>query len=146
VSRGVCIHAKLAGDGPRFQTLAATLAIALRETGHPAEASALLSSAESAAIGLRRSRDPTYSVLLARIYAVQGKKEQALSSLTTAANADWYPGLPYFPMDLALDPPFASLKGDLRFEQLRQRILGAVQRERSQVRTADLAAVNADTR
>ena len=138
--------AKLAGDGPRFQTLAATLAIALRETGHPAEASALLSSAESAAIGLRRSRDPTYSVLLARIYAVQGKKEQALSSLTTAVNADWFPGLPYFPMDLALDPAFASLKGDPRFEQLRQRILGAVQRERSQVRTADLAAVNADTR
>ena len=35
--------------------------------------------------------------------------------------------------DLVMDPAFALLKGDQRFEAVRQRILGTIARERMQV-------------
>jgi hypothetical protein len=129
---------KLSGEGPQFLTLAPTIAIALRETGHGDEADALLANAEGLAVNFRRSLDPMYSALLARIYAAQNRKDQALSALTSAVADNWYPPLPYFPTDLALDPAFALLKGDPRFERIRQQILGTIKREHAKVRIADL--------
>jgi adenylate cyclase len=137
---------RLSGGGFSFILIAPTVAVALRQNRHEDQAEQLLAKAESIGTVWLKGGFPNSPGVLARVYAAEGKKEEALSSLTAAVNDNWIPWPPLMPMDLALDPPFASLKGDLRFEQLRQRILGAVQRERSQVRTADLAAVNADTR
>jgi TolB-like protein/tetratricopeptide (TPR) repeat protein len=119
------------------------IALALRQNGQAADAAALLSFAESGA--KRRLREqPLYSALLARIYAVEGRKEDALSLLASAVSRRWIPEPPVIQTDLHNDPALAALKGDPRFEKLRDRILGTIARERAQVNLSLLhQAINA---
>ena len=123
------------GDAPddnHFLYSAPLIAIALKQNGHAGTANALLSLAESSARA-RAGSDPINAVLLARIYAVEGRKEDAIAQLTSAVSRGFIPQAPELLPDLHSDPAFGSLKGHPRFEQLRQRILGTIARERAQV-------------
>jgi len=126
--------ANLAGaEGPEhFLYLAPLLAIALKQNGHAEDADALLSLAESKGKE-HQSPAPLTAVLLARIYAAAGRKEDAIPLLGGAINRGWLPALPELQVDLHSDPALADLKGDPRFEKLRDQILGSIARERAQV-------------
>jgi hypothetical protein len=129
-----------AGDGPEhFLYVGPLLAVALREIAHAQDAGALLSLADERARERLKDSEPLSSVLLARIYAVEGRKEDALALLAAAINRGWLPQPPELQVDLHNDPPLASLKGDPRFERLRQQILGTISRERALVNQRLLA-------
>ena len=124
---------KLSSDNAHFLYVAPLVAVALKSSGHAAQAAALLSAAEADRTNLLKNNSPEALALLARIYAVQGRKEQALALLTSAVNRGFVPQPPVLLVDLALDPALASLKGDPRFDRLRQHIQATVARERAQV-------------
>jgi TolB-like protein len=129
-----------AGDGPEHFVLSAPLiAIALRENGHTAEAQALLELAEARAKKRLRDDNPATSVQLARVYAVEGRKDEAISLIVAAVNRRWIPQAPELLPDLHVDPALASVKGDPRFEKARDQVLGTIARERAQVNQQLLA-------
>jgi tetratricopeptide (TPR) repeat protein len=138
-------YSKLAsGDGPEhFLNTAPLVAIALRERGRGADATALLSLAETRAKTAAQDGKQDSAIRLAGIYATQGRMEDALPLLTSAINRGWLPQPPELMVDLADNPAFASLKGDPRFEALRQRILGRIARERAQVDMALIRRLDA---
>lgn len=122
------------GERPQhFVQSAPLIAVALQQSGRANEAAALLKVAEASAKELLKDGTPLSSVLLARIYAVQGRKAEALPLLANPVRRGWLPDPPNLQMDLHGDPALASLKGDSGFEPVRQQILGTVARERSQV-------------
>lgn len=111
------------------------LAVALRSSGQASEAEPLLKAIEGHA-ELRVERFPGAAAAaweLARIRAAQGRAEDAIGLLSRALNQGWLPDGWFFPLDIAEDPPFRSLRGDRRFEQLRRRILAHVARERAEL-------------
>jgi adenylate cyclase len=120
-------------DPEDFVALVPVLAISLQRSGHASEAPALLSLAATRGEALLKAGNPRAAGWLARIYAVQRRKDQALSLLTSAINRHWLPPPPIMHNDLARDPAFAMLKGNPSFEALRQQILGTIARERAQV-------------
>ena len=130
--------ANLSGGGSSFLLTAPIVAVALRATGHREAAANLLLSAEGAAMRRMKDGEPVSQVLLARVYAAQNRKDEALPLLATAVNDKWMPMPPLVMPDIATDPAFASLKGDPRFERIRQQILGTIRRERAQVQSVDL--------
>ena len=136
-------------DGPEhFLYLAPLLAIALKQNGHARDADALLSLAELKAKE-HDSPTPLEGALLARICAAEGRKEDAIPLLGAAINRGWLPVLPELQVDLHADPALAGLKGDARFEKLRDQILGTIARERAQVNLRlvhQLTAQTADQR
>ena len=117
---------------PSLADIAPGVALALRSDSDEVEARQLLELAQSAA-----EEYPTtpldQEIRLARIYAVQGRKDEALAKLSSAVQRGWLP--PYLPIhtDIALDPPLAELNSDPRFERIRQRILGHVAKERAEL-------------
>ena len=129
---------QLTGGPNPYLMSAPLIAAALRGSGHAGEADQILALAATTAEELNNSGYPSERARLARIYAAQNRKEDALPLLTSAVNNNWLPQPPWQTIDLAFDPAFASLKGDPRFERLRQQILGTIKRERAQVRIADL--------
>lgn len=122
---------KLVGTD-RIADVAPSAALALKRAGEEPEAGRLL---ELAAAHWRDSfeTEEDAEVRLARIYAVQGRKDEAIARLLGAVRRGWLP--PYLPIhvDLALDPPLAELKGDPRFERVRQQILDHLAKERAEV-------------
>ena len=119
-------------DDTHFLQSAPLVALALKENGHATDANALLKLAEERGkAGL--TDDPSTSVLLARIYAVQGRKEDAVPLIVGAVNRRWIPRAPELLPDLYLDPALTSLKGDARFEKARDQLVGTIARERAQV-------------
>jgi adenylate cyclase len=123
-----------AADAPDHFVLSAPLiVVALQQNGHPREASALLSAAESEAKDQLKDGTPASSVNLARVYAVQGRKDEAVSLLASAIERRWLPEPPVLQVDLNNDPALAGLKADPRFQRLRQQILGTVARERAKL-------------
>jgi hypothetical protein len=121
------------GDPVHFLYSAPIIATALRKSGHPREAIALLAFAEEQAKLKAVDGTPLSSILLARVYAAQGKKDEALPLLNSAVNRGWLPQPPLLPVDLHNDPALERLKGDARFEKARTQILGTLARERAQV-------------
>jgi hypothetical protein len=119
-------------DDSHFLYIAPLIAEALRQNGHADKAKALLSLAESTARN-RSGKEPLKSVLLARIYAVQGRGADAIPLLASAVSRGFIPQPPELLPDLGSDPALASLKGNPQFERVRQQILGAIARERAQV-------------
>ncbi|MBW0007112.1 MAG: TIR domain-containing protein [Sphingomonas sp.] len=126
------------GDHGHFVSCAPVVALALRNNGHTDVAGPLLALAEEKGRDGLKDPAPINSVLLARVYAVAGKKDEALSLLASAIGRGWLTEPPMIQPDLYLDPTLASLKGDPRFEQLRQQLLSTLARERAKV---DLALV-----
>jgi adenylate cyclase len=123
-----------AADAPDHFVLSAPLiVVALQQNGHPREASALLSAAEFEAKDQLKGGTPASSVNLARIFAVQGRKDEAISLLASAINRRWLPEPPVLQVDLNNDPALSGLKADPRFQQLRGQILGTVARERAKL-------------
>ncbi len=107
-------------------------ALALKQTGEGAEARRLLELAlDQVKEGI--GTDEEEQVRLARIYAVQGRREEAIGLLSQLVRGGWLP--PYLPIhvDLELDPPLAELKDDPRFQALRQQILGHLAKERAEL-------------
>lgn len=134
--------AALFDDREDFLSAAPLIAIALQRTGHARDAQALLALAETGGKDFLRTGKPQAAAWLARIYAVQGRKDEALSLLTSAVNRRWLPAPPVILTDLAIDPAFAALKADSRFEALRQQIVGTIARERARVNIQLLRQVN----
>lgn len=111
------------------------VALALRAVGRVREADALLARADRA---IRRSYGygavPNWlPAAAAGVWAAQGRKEEALAALKTALDRGWH----YSPMtplpDMDDIPSFGSLRGDARFERLRQRELDHIARERREL-------------
>ena len=129
---------EVAGLG-ELVVLGPSIALALRQTGEPAEADRLLSVANMAVARLYKPAKPTRALaaeqnaVTARIYAVQGHKSEALDHLSLAVQSGWVPDPPSLPTDIALDPPLALLKGDPRFESSRQKILDRIGIERAEL-------------
>jgi adenylate cyclase len=120
-------------DPEDFLDVAPLIAISLQRAGNAPDARALLSVAERRGQDLLKNGKPDSSGWLARIYAVQGRKDEAILELTSAVNRGWLPRPPTLHNDIAADPAFGLLNGDPRFEPLRQRILATIARERARV-------------
>jgi hypothetical protein len=126
------------GEPEYFLYIAPLVTIALNQNGHRREATDLIAAAEAAAKSNLRNGKAESSALLARVYAVEGRKEDALSLLAAAVSRKWLPQPPMLLTDIARDPAFASVKADPRFERSRKQILDTIARMRTQVRVAGL--------
>lgn len=126
-------------DDVHFILSAPLIALALKENRRPADATALLLLAEQRAKTRAVDGKPEDSVLLARIYAAEGRNKEAIPLVVGAINRGWLPQPPELLPDLQSDPALASLKGDPRFERSRQQLLGTIARERAQVNLQLLA-------
>ncbi|WP_158582013.1 TIR domain-containing protein [Sphingomonas edaphi] len=126
---------QVVGPG-RLPDIAPSVALALKGAGDPDQAAALLTLAESRLP--KATLGASEKIQLARIFAVQGRTEEAMSLLSDAIKDGWLP--PYMPVhtDIALDPPLAELKVDPRFQKLRQQILGHLEKERAELGTINL--------
>jgi tetratricopeptide (TPR) repeat protein len=114
--------------------LAPNLASALRADGSAPEASYVLAaSSERLERALSRSKGRDSLARLARIRAAQGEKEQAVMLLDAALRRGWFPDGRSTTLDLAQEPAFDRLRGDARFEALRQRVLDHVAKERAEL-------------
>ena len=113
------------------------IALALQQSGKSDEAVRLLAAAESAVSARYAQANRTVRAQLntdfARIYAVQGRRSDALARLSASVQAGWIPDPPAILTDLALDPPLALLKGEPRFEQSRQKVFDFVKQERAEL-------------
>jgi TolB-like protein/Flp pilus assembly protein TadD len=119
--------------GPdRLGEFAAIIALALRSAGDEQQARAVLSAGERIIEG-RGESEVDDVALMARIYAVQGRKGEAMSLLAQAHRKGWLPNFFIVHTDIGLDPPLAELKSDPRFESLRRQILGHLAKERAEV-------------
>ena len=99
-------------DPEDFPSIVPALALSLQRTGHGSEADPLLTLGANLGEALLKSGNRDAAGWLARIYAVQGRKDEALSVLTSAVNRRWLPPPPVLHNDLASDPALAILKGD----------------------------------
>lgn len=112
-----------------------SLAIALQSSGQAFEAEALLKAIENK-VETRVERlpgDHDAAWQLARIRAAQGRENDAIGLLSRALDQGWLPDGWFYPLDIADDPPFRTLRGDRRFERLRRRILAHIARERAEL-------------
>lgn len=124
---------RLARSDFNYLELAPFIALGLRAAGDSAEADKILATAESAAARLNPQRRPAIRALLGRVYAVQGRKDEAFRELNSAISGGWLPGLPALKSDLVHDPALASLRSDPAFEKLRRRVLVHLEKERTEL-------------
>lgn len=111
------------------------VALALRASGRTEEADRLLALTDSAirAILSRRVVPHWFYADSAQTWALQGRRELALTALERAVDRGWiYAGEMALP-DISDEPAFRSLRGDPRFERVRQRIAAHLARERTEV-------------
>jgi TolB-like protein/Tfp pilus assembly protein PilF len=126
-------------DPADFLCVAPLLAISLQRSGRNADAKTLLSVAEQRGQDYATNGKPDGLAYLARVYAVEGRKDQAIAALTGAVSRGWLPPVPMFHSDISTDPAFNLLAGDASFEKLRQQILSKIARERALVNLKLLA-------
>ena len=110
--------------------------LALRRAGRRMEADRLVHDANvHLAAAYARGQVPTWlDIEHAAILAVQGRSDDALDGLAQAVDRGWTPGGSIDLGDLAIEPAFASLRGDRRFQQLRARLMADIARERRETR------------
>jgi hypothetical protein len=70
---------------------------------------------------------------MARIRAVQGRTESAIDLIRQARDKGWLPDGIWYPLDIAQDPTFRSLRDDPRFNFVRRQILTHIGRERAEL-------------
>ena len=113
---------------------AAVVALALRESGRAADADRLLRAASSR-IGTvyRQGAIPfTLDADVAAIWAVQGRRDQALAMLDRAMRRGWTDSGNTDLSDIDDEPAFRSLHGEPRFVRLRARLAEHLARERAE--------------
>lgn len=113
---------------------APVVALALRQAGRAAEADRLLREADAAVRAIyRRTRVPFwFEADAAAIWAVQGRKDEALTALERAFGRGWTHTANTDLRDIADEPAFRSLHGNPRFERLRARLAAHLARERKE--------------
>ena len=126
------------GGRPRVDQLSETpvVALALRAGGRAPEAENLLRQADSLSRNVyRKGKVPFwFDAQSAAIYAVLGKKDEALSTLERAFDRGWRQNDAADLLDIADEPVWRSLHGNPRFEQLRARVAAHYTREREETR------------
>jgi TolB-like protein/DNA-binding winged helix-turn-helix (wHTH) protein len=113
---------------------AAVVALALRQVGRSADADRLLSEASSTigAVYRQRTIPVNLDADVAAIWAIQGRRDQALSMLERAMRRGWTDtGNTDLP-DIADEPAFSSLHGQPRFERIRTGLAAHLARERAE--------------
>jgi len=110
------------------------VALALRQVGREAEADRLLREASAVARAVyRRNQVPFwFDADAAGIWAAQGLKNEALSSLERAMGRGWTHRASTDLPDINDEPAFRSLHGDPRFERIRARLAAHYARERAE--------------
>lgn len=113
---------------------AAIVALALRQAGRPADADRLLNQAASriAAVYRQATIPFTLDADVAAIWAVLGRRDQALSMLERAMRRGWTYSANTDLLDIADEPAFQSLRGQPRFELIRTRLAAHLARERAE--------------
>jgi TolB-like protein len=119
-----------------FVKTAPLFAIAFRAIGRAAEAEQLLRMAD-AAIARRLAQGRMarwYHADCAGVWAVQGRHDAALAALERSAALGWVYNRGYDSFaDIGLEPAYAALRGNPRFERLRARFQAHVARERREL-------------
>jgi hypothetical protein len=113
---------------------AAVVALALRQAGRPADADRLLNQAASRIGAVYRQGTIPFALDadVAGIWAVQGRRDQALSMLERAMRRGWTHTDSTDLADIADEPAFSSLRGQPRFERLRVVLAAHLARERAE--------------
>lgn len=114
---------------------APTVVQALRRVGRNPEADRLLKEGD-AIIRATDRRGPvpfSFDVDASAIWALQGRRDEALSRLERAFQRGWVHIGDSDLKDIADEPAFASLLGHPRFERMRRRIRDHYQRERLEI-------------
>ena len=111
------------------------LALALRAGGRAQEAERLLREADSLTRAIyRKSTVPFwFDAQSAAIFAVLGKKDEALSTLQRAFDRGWRQSDGADLRDIEDEPAFRPLHGEPRFERLRAKIAAHYAREREEM-------------
>lgn len=122
---------KIIDDQEEYLIVAPLVATALQGAGHEAEAAALLAAAEGSAPRDPARAKPDEQAMIARIYAAQGRDDQALALLGTAVRRGWLPSLPELQPDITKDPVLVRVRGDPRFGWIRSQILTTIARQRA---------------
>ena len=115
----------------------ALVALAMRQSGRENEARKLLELANAAIRRTRaQGRVPNwYHALCAQLWAVAGRRGDALNALERAAQEGWlYSRERDSFTDLAIEPAFAPLRGNPRFERVHGKFRALIQKERSEAR------------
>ena len=115
---------------------APVVALALRAGGRAQEADRLLRQADSLTRAVyRKGKVPFwFDAQSAAIFAVLGKKDDALVTLQRAFDRGWRQNDGADLRDIADEPVWRSLHGDPRFERLRTKIAAHYAREREEMR------------
>jgi len=113
---------------------AAVVALALRQAGRTTDADRLLSqSASTISAVYRQTTIPfTLDADVAAIWAVQGRRDQALSMLERAIRRGWTHTANTDLADIEDEPAFSSLRGHPRFKRLRARLAAQLAHERAE--------------
>jgi TolB-like protein/tetratricopeptide (TPR) repeat protein len=111
---------------------AAVVALALRQAGRTADADRLLGKAASriATVYRQTTRPFQLDADVAAIWAVQGRRDQALSMLERAMRRGWTDSANTDLPDIQDEPAFVSLRGQPRFERIRASLAAHLARER----------------
>lgn len=114
---------------------APVVALALRQAKRGHDADRLLREADTAVRAVyRRGRVPIwFDADAAALFAVEGRKDEALSTLVRAFNRGWRQNGGSDLRDIAQEPAFRSLHGDPRFTELQARIASHYARERREL-------------
>jgi hypothetical protein len=109
-------------------------ALALRTTRHPVVAQQLFKLADDAVRQVTESSGVPnwYYALIAQLRAAEGRNGEAIDALAQADRSGWHyeSQRDSFP-DVAMEPAFATLRGNPRFEALRAKWNDHVRRERA---------------
>jgi len=112
----------------------AVVALALRQTGRSVDADRLLNKAASTIEVIYHQRAIPFALDadVAAIWAVQGRRDQALSMLERAMRRGWTDAGDTDLPDIASEPAFSSLRGQARFERIKTALAAHLARERSE--------------
>ena len=115
---------------------AAVVALSLRQAGRAADANRLLNKANWTIDTVYRQRSVPFALDadVAAIWAIQGRRDQALAMLDRAVRRGWTHSESTDLPEIADEPAFASLHGQPRFERLSAGLAAHLARERSEIR------------
>lgn len=111
------------------------VSLALRQAGRGPEADRLLREADAAVrAAYRRGRTPFwFDADSAALFAVEGRKDEAMSALERAYGRGWRQNGGADLRDIGDEPAFRSLRREPRFRQLQSRLTAHYAREREEV-------------